>query len=52
MVQDLFTLRESISSVNLDEEMTDLIQFQHAYSAAAKLISASDEMLRDLLSVK
>ena len=52
MVQELFTLRESISSVSLDEEMTDIIQLQHAYSAAAKLISASDEMLRDLLATK
>jgi flagellar hook-associated protein 1 FlgK len=38
--------------VSLDEEMTNLIKFQHAYTAAAKLISVSDEMLETLLSTK
>lgn len=52
MVQELTTLRESISSVNLDEEMTDLIKFQHAYAAASRLIGAADEMLQELLSTK
>ena len=44
-------LRDSVSGVNLDEEIANLIKFQHAYSAAAKLISISDEMLRTLLDV-
>ena len=37
--------RLSISGVSLDEEMTDLIQFQHAYQANAKIISTIDELL-------
>ncbi|MBE9581008.1 MAG: flagellar hook-associated protein FlgK [Proteobacteria bacterium] len=52
MVNELNTMRESISSVSLDEEMTQLMQYQHAYAAAAKLISVSDEMLHTLLGVK
>jgi flagellar hook-associated protein FlgK len=32
--------------------MTQLMQYQHAYAAAAKLISVSDEMLHTLLGVK
>ena len=28
--------RLSMSSVSLDEEMTDMIKFQHAYNAAAR----------------
>lgn len=43
-------MRDSISGVNLDEEMANLIKFQHAYSAAAKLITTSDEMLQTLLN--
>jgi len=52
MVNKLSEIRDSISAVSLDEEMTNLIKFQHSYAAAAKLISVSDEMLNTLLSVK
>lgn len=44
----LSTYREEVSGVNLDEEMVDLIQYQAAYNAAAKLVSAVDEMLETL----
>jgi len=37
--------RTSISSVSLDEEMANMIQFQHAYQANAKIISTVDELL-------
>ena len=37
--------RTSISGVSLDEEMANLIQFQHAYAANAKIISTVDELL-------
>jgi len=52
MVSKLSEVRDSISAVSLDEEMTRLIEFQHAYAAASKLISIADEMLDTLLSVK
>ncbi len=52
MVNELSNIRDSISAVSLDEEMTNLIAYQHAYAAAAKLISVSDEMLKTLLEVK
>ncbi|MFW6146935.1 MAG: flagellar hook-associated protein FlgK [Thermodesulfobacteriota bacterium] len=52
MVNQLSEIRDGISAVSLDEEMTNLIKFQRAYGAAAKLISVSDEMLDTLLSVK
>lgn len=41
--------RENISGVSLDQEMIDLIKFQQAYGAAAKLISTVDELLDTLL---
>jgi len=45
-------IRDSLSAVSLDEEMTNLMKFQHAYSAAAKLINTADEMLVTLLELK
>jgi flagellar hook-associated protein 1 FlgK len=42
--------RESVSGVNLDEEMTNMLRFQHAYSAAARMITAIDETLDILIN--
>jgi flagellar hook-associated protein 1 len=42
--------RESVSGVNLDEEMTNMLSFQHAYSAAARMVSAIDEALDTLIN--
>jgi flagellar hook-associated protein 1 FlgK len=43
--------RQSISGVSTDEETLQLMQFQRAYEASAKLISAVDEMLRVVLGI-
>lgn len=40
---------ESISGVNLDEEAANLIRFQQAYAAAAKIISTSQTIFDTLL---
>ncbi|MFG6114700.1 flagellar hook-associated protein FlgK [Halobacillus sp. MO56] len=37
--------RQSVSAVSLDEEMTNMIKFQHAYNASARNMTAVDEML-------
>lgn len=37
--------RDSISGVSIDEEMANLVQFQHAYQANAKIIATVDELL-------
>jgi flagellar hook-associated protein 1 FlgK len=42
--------RESVSGVNIDEEMTNMLQFQHAYSAAARMITTIDETLDVLIN--
>ncbi|MBU0986053.1 MAG: hypothetical protein KKH68_02275, partial [Proteobacteria bacterium] len=49
MVNKLNSIRDSISAVSLDEEMTNLISYQHAFAAAAKLLGAADEMMKTLL---
>lgn len=51
MVAHLDNYRESISGVSLDEEMVNLVKFQHAYDAAAKLISTVDELLNTVISM-
>jgi len=48
----LLRQRDSVSGVSLDEEMTDLIKFQRAFEASAKLITTIDEMLETVLSLK
>lgn len=45
VLQGLENQRMSESGVSLDEEMTDIITFQHAYQANAKMISTIDELL-------
>lgn len=38
-------MRQTVSGVSLDEEMTKMIQFQHAYAAASRMVTAMDEAL-------
>lgn len=42
--------RMSVSSVSLDEEMANLIRFQHAYNAAARSLTAVDELLDRIIN--
>jgi flagellar hook-associated protein 1 FlgK len=51
MLSTLENYREEVSGVSLDEEMVNLVQFQSAYQAAAKIISTVDEMLDSLMTI-
>ena len=51
-VNDLQARREDVSGVSIDEELSDLLKFQHAYTAAAKLIKVADELFVSLLQSK
>ena len=42
--------RMSMSSVSLDEEMADMIKFQHAYNAAARYVTLVDELLDKVIN--
>lgn len=42
--------RDSISSVSLDEEMTNMITFQQAYNANARMITVVDETLDKIIN--
>ena len=45
------TRRQSVSGVNTDEELSNMMRVQQSYTAAAKLIKAADEMLQTLLQL-
>ena len=42
--------RQSTSGVSLDDEMSDMVKFQHAYNASARILSAVDEQLDTLIN--
>lgn len=48
--QSLDNARQQVSGVNLDEEMTNLVQYQHAYDAAARVLTTIDSMLDTLIN--
>jgi flagellar hook-associated protein FlgK len=50
LITQLEQQRQQVSGVSLDEEATHLIQYQHAYQAAAKVISVVDSMLDTLIN--
>lgn len=48
----LFKQQQEVSGVSLDEEMSNLINFQNAYAASAKLITMADEIFQSLIAMK
>lgn len=45
------SLRESVSGVNLDEELTRLLEFQRAFEASARLITTADELFQTVIGL-
>lgn len=50
LMTQLDAKRAELSGVSLDEELANLIKFQHAYNAAAKIITTIDEMLDKIIN--
>jgi len=50
IMKELKDTRDSISGVNVDEELADIIKFQHGYNAAAKFISTINDMLDTVIN--
>lgn len=50
LISQLDAKRQELSGVSLDEELANLIKFQHAYNAAAKIITTVDEMLDKIIN--
>jgi len=49
-LQQLESQRESISGVSIDEEMVNMVRFQQAFNAAARIVTVIDEMLDTVIS--
>lgn len=45
-------IRDQISGVSIDEETTNLLQYQRAFEASAKVIQVADEALKTVLSLR
>ena len=50
IMKDLTDLKKSISGVNIDEELSNMIKFQHGYAAAARFITTVDKMLETIIN--
>ncbi|MFQ5454945.1 MAG: flagellar hook-associated protein FlgK [Nitrospirota bacterium] len=50
--QELGNMREEVSGVSLDEETANLIKFQQAFEAGARLITMADELLQTIVNLR
>jgi flagellar hook-associated protein 1 FlgK len=46
------SIRERLTGVSIDEETANMVRFQHAYEASAKIMQAADEMFKTVLELK
>ncbi len=50
IMDNLRNLRDSISGVNIDEELAEIMKFQHGYNAAAKFVTVWDNLLDTVIN--
>lgn len=50
LLNELENKRQSLAGVSLDEEMTNMIKFQHAYNAASRFITTIDEAIEVIVN--
>ncbi|MFQ6614203.1 MAG: flagellar hook-associated protein FlgK, partial [Fidelibacterota bacterium] len=51
IIQSLKNQMEATSGVSVDEEMTNLLQFEQGYQAAAKMVNAIDDFAKTILNM-
>lgn len=51
LLDSLTVMQEEVSGVSLDEEMTNMIKYQQAYEAAAKLLETAQVLIDTLLEI-
>lgn len=51
VVETLAAQRDAVSGVSLDEEAINLMRYQRAFQAASRVISATDEMLQQIINM-
>lgn len=50
LIRSVDEKRKGLSAVSLDEEMADMIRFQHSYTANSRVINAIDEMIENVVN--
>lgn len=50
LVNSIEDQRQSLTGVSTDEEMVDIIRFQHMYNACSRYITVIDEMLESIIT--
>lgn len=50
MVESIDNKRQQVAGVSSDEELTNMVKFQHAYNASSRYINAINEMLENLIT--
>ncbi|MDH4199488.1 MAG: flagellar hook-associated protein FlgK [Spirochaetia bacterium] len=50
IMKNLENMRQSFMGVNLDEEMSNMVQFQHGYNASARVMQTINEMIEFLIT--
>ena len=50
IMKELHDMRDAVSGVNIDEELADIIKFQHGYNAAARFIAVINDMLDTVIN--
>ncbi len=46
------SMRERLAGVSIDEETANMVRFQHAYEASAKMMQTADEMFKTVMELK
>ncbi len=52
IMTQLSKMREQVSGVSIDEETTQLMQYQHAFDASARVVRVADELMKIVLDLK
>lgn len=50
LVMEISNFREAMSGVSMDEEMTNMMKYQHAFNAAARMVNVIDSMIDKLVN--
>ncbi len=50
IMRELLSMKDSISGVNIDEELSQMIKFQHGYAAASRFVTEVDKMLDTIIN--
>lgn len=50
VMEYLEKIRQSVSGVNLDEEMAQMVMYQHGYNASARVVSVMDQLLDTIIN--